>query len=77
MRLQANAFSSIRHVPRPETASPIILYLKRGMLSAYGSSVADDIYNLATSANATVVYVDYKDPKALPYPIPIHTVRDP
>ena len=74
--LQANACPRIRLAPRPEVANPVIIYLKRGMPTYQSDSLAN-IHRLATSANATVVFVDYRLTKAIPYPVPIHDVGAP
>lgn len=62
----------IRHPPRPETNSPIIITLKRGIPTATPNDPC--IKDLAVGANATVVMIDYRLSKQNAFPIPIHTV---
>ncbi|KAF6228144.1 hypothetical protein HO133_007874 [Letharia lupina] len=62
----------IRYPPRPESNSPIIIFLRRGIPTP--TQCESHLKDLAVGANATAVEINYRLSTQNGYPLPIHMV---
>ncbi|MCJ1223981.1 hypothetical protein MMC12_000624 [Toensbergia leucococca] len=66
--------ATLSHPPSPSPQTPIIIYLPRGPLPLTPQIQSNRLYTLSLSANATIVYLNYRLSPHHPYPTPIHDV---